>query len=36
MAVALLSLAGLAGCVAGGYDVGVGYDGGYYEPGGYG
>jgi hypothetical protein len=33
--VALLSLAGLAGCVAGGYGVGVGYDAGYYEPGGY-
>jgi hypothetical protein len=35
-ALALLSLAGLAGCVAGGYGVGVGYDAGYYEPEGYG
>ncbi|HWZ62728.1 MAG TPA: hypothetical protein VNX02_06900 [Steroidobacteraceae bacterium] len=36
-AVGLLALAGLAGCVAGGYDgeVGVGYVGGFYEPGGY-
>jgi translation initiation factor IF-2 len=37
IALALLSLAGLGACVAGGYGgVDVGYDGGYYEPGGYG
>ena len=36
-AVGVLALTSLAGCVAGGYggDVGVGYVGGVYEPGGY-
>ncbi len=36
-AVGVLALTSLAGCVAGGYDggVGVAYVGGVYEPGGY-
>ena len=36
-AVGVLALTGLAACVVGGYDggVGVGYVGGFYEPGGY-
>jgi hypothetical protein len=36
-AVSVLALTSLAGCIAGGYDgdVGVGYVGGVYEPGGY-